>query len=104
RTDDLLEVEGADGAPETLHPYWLMVPLLGRHEIRDYQVRQVARNVLEVSVVAQPGRALQALRLGEIERDLHASLARSSAGGRVRFHVTSVERIAPDPVTGKTRR
>jgi phenylacetate-coenzyme A ligase PaaK-like adenylate-forming protein len=104
RTDDLLHVEGADGASETLHPYWLMVPLLGRHEIRDYQVKQVARNVLEVSVVGQPGNGGVGLRLREIEEDLRASLVRARAGAGVEFRVASVERIAPDPVTGKTRR
>ena len=104
RTDDLLQVDGPAGVPETIHPYWLMVPLLGRHEIRDYQVKQVARNVLEVSIVGQAGHEGQALRLREIEAALHESLDRSRVAGLVRFHVASVDRIAPDPVTGKARR
>jgi phenylacetate-CoA ligase len=101
RTDDLLHVDGPDGAPETIHPYWLMVPLLGRHEIRDYQVKQVARNVLEVRVVGHDARRLH---LREIEAALCASLAESRVAGAVQFNVASVDHIAPDPVTGKARR
>jgi phenylacetate-CoA ligase len=101
RTDDLLHVEGPDGASETIHPYWLMVPLLGRHEIRDYQVKQVARNVLEISIVGLDARSP---RLREIEEALRTSLETSRVGGAVRLHVASVDRIAPDPVTGKARR
>ena len=107
RTDDLLLVDGPDGAPATIHPYWLMVPLLGRHEIRDYQVKQVQRNVLEVSVVGRPGAGAGAgagIRLREIEDALHASLESSRVGGAVRFNVASVDHIPPDPVTGKARR
>jgi len=104
RTDDLLLVDGPDGAPATIHPYWLMVPLLERHEIRDYQVKQVARNVLEVSVVRQLGHEGTAFPLRDVEEALYASLERSRVGGAVRFHVASVDRIAQDPVTGKTRR
>ncbi len=101
RTDDILYVGGSDGPTEAIHPYWLMAALLERHEIRDYQVKQIARNDLEVSLVPVQGRAL---RLAEIEEALRASLKRSEVETTVRFHLEAVDGIAPDPVTGKARR
>jgi phenylacetate-CoA ligase len=103
RTDDILHVAGEQGRSETIHPYWLMVPLLERHDIRDYQIRQLASDALEVSVVpsdARPGPGL----LGEVEAALRASLLSARVDANLRIQVDVVDRILPDPVTGKTRR
>jgi len=101
RTDEILYVDRADGQREAIHPYWLMVPLLERHEIRDYQVKQVTRNELEVSVVAAPG---MPLRPAAIEAALRASLESSQLASPLRIKVVAVSYIAPDAVTGKARR
>jgi phenylacetate-CoA ligase len=103
RTDDVLHVAGEHGRSETIHPYWLMVPLLERHDIRDYQIKQLARDVLEVSVVPSVPSPAPTL-LGEVESALRASLRTSRVDASVRIHVEAVDRIAPDPITGKTRR
>jgi phenylacetate-CoA ligase len=101
RTDDILYVARPNGGYDVVHPYAIMVPMLHRDDIREYQVKQVARNAFEVSVVpagADPPAA------GEIEGSLLASLRSSRVEANLRFSVECVERIAPDPKSGKTRR
>jgi phenylacetate-CoA ligase len=101
RTDDILYVGRAGGGYDVVHPYAIMVPLLHRDDIRDYQVKQVTRNGFEVSVVPAGGDAPGA---AEIERTLLASLRSSRVEANLHFAVRCVERIAPDAQSGKTRR
>jgi phenylacetate-CoA ligase len=100
RTDDILYVTRPGGGYNAVHPYAMMVPLLHRDDVRDYQVKQAARDAFEVSIVP----AGAAPRTGEIEEALVASLRRSSVQGDVRVAVTCVDRIAPDERSGKKRR
>jgi hypothetical protein len=90
-----------NGGYDIVHPYAIMVPMLHRDDIREYQVKQVARNAFEVSVVPAGAGAPAA---GEIEGSLLASLRSSRVEANLRFSVECVERIAPDPKSGKTRR
>src|SRR6185312_1419874 len=102
RTDDVLYVGGPrGGAYEVVHPYTLMVPLLHRDDVREYQVTQVERNAFEVAIVAAAGAAPPA---DEIEGALRASLRASNVVAEVRLSVRRVERVEPDPRSGKTRR
>ena len=101
RTDDILYVTRPGGGYDVVHPYAMMVPLLHRHDIREYQVKQVARDAFEVSIVLANG---DAPRTGDIEDALVASLRSSRVHADVHVAVTCVDRIAPDVKSGKTRR
>ncbi|MBN2354207.1 MAG: phenylacetate--CoA ligase family protein [Spirochaetales bacterium] len=101
RTDDPLSVAGRDGGDVLIQPYWLMVPLIGFDEIRDWQVRQTRRNELTVSLVFAPGRRVET---PVVEEALRGSLRQSNVDAPLEFHVEAVEAIPADPVTGKIRR
>jgi phenylacetate-coenzyme A ligase PaaK-like adenylate-forming protein len=101
RTDDILYVTRPGGGYDSVHPYAIMVPLLHRDDVRDYQVKQMARDAFEVSIVAADGGTPSA---AEIEQALVTSLRRSGVRADLRVAVTCVDRIAPDAQSGKKRR
>ncbi len=101
RTDDPLSVDGTGGRCVLIQPYWLMVPLIGFDEIRDWEVKQTARNELTVSLVYAPGRRVEPAR---VEEALRRSLHQSNVDAPLAFTFKAVDAIAPDPRTGKVRR
>jgi phenylacetate-coenzyme A ligase PaaK-like adenylate-forming protein len=101
RTDEILYVSGPHGRYDVVHPYALMVPLLHRDDVSAYQVKQVARDVLEVAVVPTAG---VVPATSEIALALLESLRSSRVGADLRVAVRCVDRIEPDPKSGKTRR
>ncbi len=101
RTDDILYVTRPGGGYDVVHPYAIMVPLLHRHDVREYQVKQVARDAFQISIVPADGGAPEP---AEIEDALVASLRSSRVHADVRIAVACVNRIAPDANSGKTRR
>jgi phenylacetate-coenzyme A ligase PaaK-like adenylate-forming protein len=101
RTDDVLRLRAADGSCAEVHPYFAMVALLARHDILDYQVRQISNDRIDVAVVP---RASQALSVTEIEDALRVSLRDARVDERLVIRVHVVPSLAPDPATGKARR
>jgi phenylacetate-CoA ligase len=101
RTDDILYVRNPEGSYQIVHPYWIMVPLLHIHAIKEYQVIQSERNALDVSLVLHEG---QSMDLSLVEQSLRDSLSSSKVAAEIALNVKSVAKITPDPKSGKIRR
>jgi phenylacetate-CoA ligase len=101
RTDDIIYLAGERGGFQFLHPYWIMAPLLGCHDLKEWQVVQEERQRFTVSVVPMEGLAIDEAKIIE---SLDNSMAEAKVALMPEWHIERVERIAPDPVSGKVRR
>jgi phenylacetate-CoA ligase len=101
RTDDIIYLAGERGGFQVLHPYWIMVPLLGCQDLKEWQVVQEGRQRFTVIVVPMEGSAIDE---GKIIESLDKSMAEAKVEVRPEWQVERAERIAPDPVSGKVRR
>lgn len=100
RYNDHLWIEVA-GRPQQLPTFFFTVAFHPLLDLAEFQVTLSRRNHFDVQAVGLPGRGLNAERVAQA---LRHQAQREGLDGVLSFHVTLVDRIPPDPRTGKLRR
>lgn len=101
RADEVFHVKNDRQQPQGLHPYVLMEALLVFPDLYDYQVVLTAADQIQVNVViARRGSLIPA----QVEDAVQAAVARVDPALHLGVQVEVVDRIDPDPISGKVKR
>jgi len=101
RTEEMIWLTGADGERELLHPYLFVVAMFRVPAVREYQVEQTAGDTLIVRV--EPAED-EPFSVAEVRAAVQAEFDKARLRTSVSLRYDVVDRIGPDPDTGKVRR
>lgn len=101
RTEEMIWLRDANGEKELLHPYLFVVSMFRVPEVREYQVEQTNGQHLLVRVEATEGETLD---MDEVRAEVGRELDRARLRTPLQITYEQVDRIGPDPKTGKVRR
>jgi len=101
RTEEMIWLESGEEHPELLHPYLFVVAMFRVPSVREYQVEQRPGRVLLVRVELADGRPGD---LDRVKAEVDRELDRAGLRAPVQLEYEVVDRIGPDPATGKVRR
>ena len=101
RTEEMIWLRDAAGERELLHPYLFVVSMFRVPAVREYQVEQTRGHQLTVRVEAAEGESLE---MDAVRAEVGRELDRARLRTPLEIDFVEVDRLGPDPETGKVRR